>query len=164
MDHFIRSLKIFWRSERILRENELRLITQKTMCHALAGLVAIFGLAMLSLAVFFALVPIMGQALAALSVAGIDLILAGALVTYAGKLKPPPEAAMMQEVRDIAIGDMEYELVKAEKELVGLKNEAQRFIRNPFESFLPFATGPLLNVVLKGMRSSSKKDAKTTAD
>ena len=164
MDHFIRSLKIFWRSERLLKENELRLITQKTMCLALAGLIAIFGLVMLSIAVFFALVPFMGQALAAMSVAGIDLVFAAALVTYAGKLKPPPEAAMMQEVRDMAIGDMEHELLKAEKELHGLKNEAQRFIRNPFESFLPFAMGPLLDVILKGMGSSSKKDSKKTSD
>ncbi|MFT5702529.1 MAG: hypothetical protein ACI8ZB_005451 [Desulforhopalus sp.] len=164
MDHFMRSLKIFWRSERLLRENELRLITQKTMCHALAGLVAIFGLVMLSLAVFFALAPHMGQAFAALSVAGIDLLIAVALIAYAGRLKPPTEALMMKEMRDMAIGDMENELVKAETELLGLKKEAQRFLRNPFEAILPLAMGPLVDVVIKGMRSSSKKDVKTTSD
>lgn len=65
MEHLVRSLKVAWRSERLLRENEIRLLSQKIQFNALAGLVAVFGLVMLSLAVFFGLVPHLGQPLAA---------------------------------------------------------------------------------------------------
>ena len=61
MEHIVRSLKVFWRSERLVRQNDLRLATQKILFLALAGLVAVFGLVMLSISVFFALVPHFGR-------------------------------------------------------------------------------------------------------
>lgn len=157
MDHFLRSLKVFWRSERLLRENELRLLSQKIQCNALAGLVALFGLMMLSLSVFFVLVPYMGNALAALSVGGIDLVLATVLVTYGRSLKPAEEAKMVKEMRDMAVSDMENEMAKAEAEFTKLRSEARRFVRNPMESLLPMALSPLVGAVTKGMLSSKKK-------
>mgnify|MGYP000452871678 CR=1 FL=1 len=65
MEHLARSLKMVWQSERLLRENEIRLTLQKTQLSALAGLVGIFGLVMVSLAVFFVLVLVMVLALVA---------------------------------------------------------------------------------------------------
>lgn len=160
MEHFMRSLKVFWRSERLLGQNELRLLTQKIQCNALAGLVALFGLVMLSLSVFFALVPYMGNALAALVVGGTDMVFAGALVAYARTLKPAPEAKMVKEVRDMAISDMENELAKAETEFATLRSEARKFVRNPMEALLPAAIGPLIAAVAKGALSSKKKVSK----
>ena len=160
MEHFIRSLKVFWRSERLLGQNELRLLTQKIQCNALAGLVALFGLAMLSLSVFFALVPHMGNALAALTVGGTDLILAAVLVAYGRTLKPAAEAAMVKDMRDMALSDMEHELAKAEAEFSKLRSEARRFVRNPMEALLPAALSPLVGVVAKGMLSPKKKSDK----
>lgn len=55
---------------------------------------------------------------------------------------------------------MESELVKAGAELVALRKEARRFVRNPVEALLPVAIGPLVGAVAKGMRSSSKKQDK----
>ena len=164
MDHFIRSLKVFWRSERLIKENELRLAIKKTTINGLAGLVAIFGLVMLSLSVFFALVPYLGNALAALTVGGTDIFLAGALVTYAGSLKPAPETQMVKDMRDMAIGDMEKELAKAEAELAALRTEARKFVRNPIEAILPVAIAPLVGAVAKGVLSSSKKEKKPASE
>ena len=156
MEHFVRSLKVFWRSERMLSQNEFRLMAQKVQCNALAGLVALFGLVMLSLSIFFALVPSFGEALAALTIAGIDLLLAGVLVAYARTLKTSSEIAMVVEVRDLALADMESEVTRAEAEVSALKKEVQKFVRNPFESLLPMAIGPLVGVVAQGLRSQEK--------
>ena len=57
MERFVYSLRVLWRTDRLLTQNEMRLLSQKLQFNALAGLVALFGLVMLSLAVFFALVP-----------------------------------------------------------------------------------------------------------
>lgn len=164
MDHFIRSLKVFWRSERLIGKNELQLLTKKTLLHAMAGLVGIFGLVMLSLSIFFALVPYMGNALAALTVGGTDVVLAVILVAYASSLKPAAEMAMVKEIRDMAISDMEKELEKADAELKTLRNDARKFIRNPFDALMPIAISPLLGAVAKGLRSSNKKKEKPPAD
>lgn len=156
MEHLMRSLKVVWRSERLLRQKEFRLGTQKLLLVALAGLVAIFGLVMLSLAVFFALVPYWGQALAALTVGSIDFVLAGLLVAYAGSLKPAAEVEMVKEVRDIALSDIEEEIALAEAELIALRDDVRRFIRNPIDSLLPGAVGPLLGAVTRGLKSAKK--------
>lgn len=160
MEHFMRSLKVFWRSERLLGQNEIRLLTQKIQCNALAALVALFGLVMLSLSVFFALVPYMGNALAAFTVGGTDLLLATVLVGYARTLKPAAEVEMVKDMRDMALSDMENELAKAEAEFSKLRSEARRFMHNPIEALLPLAISPLVGAVAKGMLASKKKPNK----
>ena len=156
MEHLVRSLKLAWRSERMLRQNELRLAMQKIQFNALAGLVALFGLVMLSLAVFFALVPHWGQALSALTVGGVDLVLAIVLIAYAGSLKPPAEVEIVKEVRDMALGDVEEELALAEAELISLKDEVHNFVRNPLDTLLPVAIGPLIGAVTRGLGAAKK--------
>lgn len=161
MEHIVRSLKVFWRSERLIRQNDLRLATQKILFLALAGLVALFGLVMLSISVFFALVPHFGQAIAALTVGGTDIIIAAILVIYAQSIKPAEEVKMVSEVRDMAISDIEEEIASTGAELAAFRDEARKFIRNPIDMLLPAAMGPLLAAVVKGVRSSKSQNGKT---
>ena len=156
MERFVHSLRILWRTDRLLTQNEIRLLSQKLQFNALAGLVALFGLVMLSLAVFFALVPHWGHSLAALAVGGADVVLAVLLVSYAGSIKPAPEVEMIKEMRDAALNDLKEEVAQADAELVALKDEAHRFLRNPVEALLPAALGPLMGAAVRGLNSRSK--------
>ena len=156
MEHLIRSLKIAWQSERLLKQNEFRLMIQKVQFSALAGLVAIFGLVMLSIAAYFALVPYWGQALSALTIGIIELVLAGLLITYAGRLQTSAEAEMVKEVRDMALGDVEEDLALAEAELITLKDEVHKFVRNPLDTLLPVAIGPLIAAITRGLNAAKK--------
>ena len=153
MERFIHSLKVFWRAERLLKTNELQLNIKKVQLSAGAALVGLFGLVMLTMAIFFTLVPYWGQAGAALAIAGIDLVLAVLLIAWAGSLKRPAEADMVQEVRDMALSDMEHELALADAELKSLKQEVQRFVRNPVDALLPGVIGPLLSGAAKGLKT-----------
>ena len=154
MKHIVQSLKVFWRSERLIRQNDLRLATQKILFLALAGLVAVFGLVMLSISVFFALVPHLGQAIAALTVGGTDIMIAAILVFYAQAIKPAEEVKMVREVRDMAISDIEGEFASTGAELADLRDDVRNFIRNPIDTLLSAAMGPLLGAIVKGVRSS----------
>ena len=158
MEYFVRSFKVFWRSERLLKQNEIRLTAQKIQLNALAGFVAVFGLVMLTLAVFFALVPYMGQALAALTVSGVDLALAGALLAYGRSLKPAPEVEMAREMRDMALSNIEDEVAQAGADFVALKNDVHKLIRNPVDVLLPHAIGPLVSAVTRGLGSMKKNN------
>lgn len=157
MEHLVRSLKTAWRSERLLKKNEFQLTTQKAVLFALAGLVAIFGLVMLSVAGFFALVPYLGQALAAAAVGGFDIAFAAVLIAYAGSLKPGNEVEILKEVRDMALGDVEAEIAHAEAEVVALKDDVHKFVSNPLDTLLPAAIGPLVGAVARGVGSAKKK-------
>lgn len=157
MEHFIRSCKVFWRSERLLKQNDFRLATQKITLHALAGFVALIGLAMLSLSLFFALVPSMGQSLATLAVCGVDFALVGILMGYAKTLKPAPEIELVREMRDMALASMEEEISHAEKEFKSFKKDVQKIVKNPADVLLPMAAGPLLNAAVRGLKATRKQ-------
>jgi len=156
MEHIVRSLKTVWRTERILGKNEFRLMVKKLQLNLLAGVVALFGLVMLSLALFFTLAPLWGQALAALAVGGLELVIALVLISYSGSLSSPVEMEMVREMRDMALQDVEEEVALAQAELVSLKQELHRFIRNPVDSLLPSLIGPLLSAVTRALGANKK--------
>jgi hypothetical protein len=157
MERFVHSLKVFWRAERLLKTNELRLNIKKIQLTLVASLVGVFGLLMLTLALYFTLVPVWGQAGAALTIAGTNLALAAIIIVWAGTLKPASEAEMVREVRDMALADVEYELSLADAEVRALKQEVQRFVRNPVDALLPGMIGPLLSGAAKGLKARKSK-------
>jgi hypothetical protein len=142
MEHLLRSLRLFWRSERLLAEQQFRLRMHQVQFSLLAAFVAVLGLVMLSIAAFFALVPYWGHALAALAVGAADIVLAAALAVYALSLHTSKEAELIKEVRDSALADIE--------------DDVHSFIRNPVGALLVAAFGPLLNAVARGFRSFKK--------
>ncbi|MGD9310947.1 MAG: phage holin family protein [Desulfosarcina sp.] len=156
MEHLMRSLTVFWRSERLLAEYQLKQSSQKIQLNALAGLVGLFGLVMLSLAVFFALVPYWGHALAALVVSGTDLLLAMVLILFARSRKPTAEVNMVSEVRDMALSDIEEEFTLMQEEVVALKEGIHRFMQHPVDTLLPGAIGPLLGAVVRSLGAVKK--------
>jgi hypothetical protein len=157
MERFVRSLRILWRSERLLVEQDVRLGARRIQFNALAGLVGLFGLVMLSLASFFALVPYWGEALAALAVAVGDLVLAAGLIAYARSLTLPAEIDMVREVRDIALSDLEEEMALAEEEIASVKADVQKFVANPVDALLPGLVGPLVAAIARGLASARKQ-------
>ncbi len=160
MERAVRSLKLLWRSERLLAERQLQLGVAKTLFIALAGLIAVFGLGMFSVALFFALAPLWGEAPAALSVGVANLVLAGGLGTYARSLQPGTEIEMVQQVRDMAMTDLEEEAAFAEAEVVALKDDVRSILKNPMEALLPSVVSPLLRAVTGGLRSAKTKKRK----
>jgi hypothetical protein len=156
MEHLMRSLNVLWRSERLLVEYQLKQGTQKIQFNALAALVAVFGLMMLSVAAFFAIAPYWGHALAALTIGGADLLLAAVLTLYARSLRPTPEVEMVREVRNMALSDIEDEIALAETELVAIRDGIHQFMRHPVDMLLPGVIGPLLSAVAKGLGSAKK--------
>ncbi|MEJ2328420.1 MAG: phage holin family protein [Gammaproteobacteria bacterium] len=156
MERFVHSLRILWRTDRLLTQNEIRLLSKKLQLNAVAALVALFGLAMLSLAMFFGLVPYWGESLAALAVGGVDILIAALLIGYARSIKPAPEVEMIREMREVALNDLKDEVALAEAEFVALKDELRSFLRNPVETILPAAIGPLLVAITRALKSRSK--------
>jgi hypothetical protein len=118
--------------------------------------VALFGLVMLSLAVFFALVPYWGNAWSALAVAGADFALAGVLVAAAKAVKPAAEVEMVKEMRDVALGDIEHEVSRADAELKALGDEVRKFVRNPVEALLPGVIGSVFGGLARSAKPREK--------
>ena len=159
MERIAHSLKLFWRSERLIRRNELRLNIKKVQLTAIAAFVAIFGLVMLSLAAFFVLEPLWGKAMSALAVAGFDLALATVLVVTASRLKPAAEVELVREARDLALANIEQEVAAANVELQALRKDIRHFVRHPLESLLPGMIAPLVREVADGLKARTSRSA-----
>ncbi len=155
MERIVQYLKVFWRSERLIRQNELGLLTRKILINGMAGLIAIFGLVMVSPAAFFVLAQNWGGA--ALAIGCVDLLLSVILIMYAGSLKPATEVQMIKEMRDMALTNISDEAGRIESELHKMKKDIQQIIRNPLDIILPQAIGPLLTALTSSLRSVKKE-------
>ena len=56
----------------------------------------------------------------------------------------------------MALNDLEEEMALAEAELVAMKEDLQKFIRNPVDALLPGLIGPILNAVARGLGAAKK--------
>ena len=160
MERLTHSTKVLWRSERLLLGNEVRQGTQKFGFTALAGLVAVFGLAMLGVAFFFVLMPHVGYAMAALIVGVVDFLIAAGLIGYSKSLKPSAEVEMVREMRNMALNDIEDEVAQTEAEIVAFKDGVTRFVRNPLEVLIPGAMGQLVGALTKGVTYQKQRRRK----
>ncbi len=157
MQRITHSLKQLWQSERIIRKQEIRTGVLKVLMLSFAALVLLFGLIMLELAGFFALVPRIGRPLAALAVTGVNLVIAIILLLRARLLKPPAELELVKQVRDMAMEDLEEEAAMVAADVAALRNDINRFVHHPGEALLP-AVGPVIAAVARGVSSMKSKE------
>lgn len=156
MERFTHSLKILWRTERLITERQLQLATQRVQFNALAALAAFFGLIMVSLGAYFALVPSLGQPGAAFAVGCADFAVAALLFLYSKSLQPAPEIAMVREMRDMALSDLQEEVSIAQAELMAVQKEVRSFIRHPVDALMPEGLGSLVNGAVRFLNRSKK--------
>ena len=115
----MRHLRVVWRAESLIIDMRLRAILRRTGFFAFAGLIAVFGLAMLNVAAYFALAPIWGDALAMLVVAVADFIIAGILIAIGSRGTSGIELTLAEELRDQAIEAIEIEARNVAEEISG---------------------------------------------
>lgn len=152
MKRVTRNLTIVWRAERLIAQRRFAVIRKQTAAVAFAGMIAVFGLAMLDVAAFFALRPSLGAPLAALVVALANFVLAGLLAHWASGLSAENEIAPVAEVRDIALEDLEAEAEDLASEVRRAADDVRRVARDPLGAFAPGLVSPLLSAVLKALK------------
>lgn len=170
MELLVRQLKILWSSERMLGEIKLKVFTHKIILGCISALAALFGLGMLNMAAFFHLQTGFGSATAALVVGLINLAFAAILIVMAQKLKPGPEIKVVEEVREMALTDLEAEAQAFQNEILKLRDEVvsmhasiSRLISNPFEAFSPKMIVPIVAAITKLLSAHKDEPAKPAA-
>jgi hypothetical protein len=143
-----RHLRVLWRAERIIAETRLRVLMRRSMLYAFAGLIAVFGLAMLNVAAYFFLRGLWGPIWAALAAALGDFIIAVVVVLIALAIRPGPELPAAIELRDVSMQGLEAELGPLQDRFAWLSRAA----RDPFETVLPAILIPLITSIMRGLR------------
>jgi hypothetical protein len=145
-----RHLRVLWRAERIIAETRLRVLLRRSTLYVFAGLIAVFGLAMLNVAAYFFLAAHWGPIWAALAAALGDLVIALIVVLIALAIRPGPELPAALELRDVAMQGLETELGPLQERFAWLGRAA----RDPFETVLPAMLIPLITAIMRGMRKN----------
>ena len=158
MKRFARSLHILWRAESLLGTIRVSALMKQVGMLAFAALVGVFGVAMLDVAAFFALLPQWGHSGAALAVALGDFVCAMVVVVLAQSVKPGAEVQMLTEVRDMALEDLEAEVAGIETVFVQARKDVMDMVRHPLSAFAPGLLVPLLKSVVSGLRAGKDKE------
>jgi hypothetical protein len=169
METLVRNLKLLWKSDRMLAEIRLKLVAQKIVLFVLAGLGGLFALGMLNMAVFFAIQETLGSAIAALLVGLGNLLLAGILLLVVQRLDTGPEARIVEEVREMALADIEAEAKAFQSELRLVRDEIAdmrsgitSLVKNPIDVLTPRLLLPATAALAK-LVTASGKSARTSA-
>lgn len=159
MQKVTRNLRVLWRTQAMLSEHRLSAMARKSGMMAGAGLMALFGVAMLDVAAFFWLYDTMHPGLAALIVGLANFVLAGALVLIARSDRESREITTVRELQEKALEDLEFEasLVQAEyhairDDLRGIKGQIQNIVSNPSSLISPQLLAPILSAALKAFK------------
>ena len=123
LNAIFRHARVLWRAESLIIEIKLRSVLRRTSLVAFAGLIAVFGLAMLNVAAYFALAPLWGDAWAMLAVAVADFVIAAILLAVASREPANRDLEFATELRDQALEGIETES----------KVAADRFVHRPVE-------------------------------
>jgi membrane protein implicated in regulation of membrane protease activity len=149
MNRISRNISIALRAERLIAQRHLAVIRNQTGLMAAAGLVAGIGLIMVNVAAYFALSTSLTPYWAALIVALVNFLLAFVLAVSASRLSADADVNGATEVRDMALEDLEAEVMSAVAEVRDVASDIRRVVKNPLGAALPALVVPLVDTLLK---------------
>lgn len=135
MEDIIRKLRLLAKAEAILVRLHLQRAVRQISLVLAAALFGLLALAMLNVALYLLLAPRIGAALAAFTVAGIDLLTAVLAVVAAGRLELGPDAAAVETIRDTAMQELAADAERLRKHLENLGDDI-RGIRDTVSGIL----------------------------
>lgn len=149
-----RHLRILWRVEATIAEARLHLTLRRAVLYAFAGLIAVFGLGMLNVAVFFAFASHWGPIWAAVFAACGDFVLALAVAGLALGTRSGTHINNALELRQAALDGIDGELSGLRDPLAWLGGG-----RNAIDKALPAVVVPLLTAIIRTLRKAKSDPA-----
>lgn len=149
-DDIVRNLRALWRADKIIAEIRLRHMLVGLGLKAFAALIAAFGLLMLELAAYFALVQIWSAIIAAAALGVFNFIVAGLILLVAARQPSGRDLELANEIHGAAMDALQLDVQAVQAQLAHV-------LRNPLDSILPSALAPLLTIVLRSLRRTRPK-------
>lgn len=155
-ENVVKHLRVLWRTDRIIAEIQLRHMLIGLGLRAFAALIAAFGLLMLELSAYFALVQIWSAISAAAILGAVNFAIAAILFLIGGRKPGGRELELATEIHGSSIDALQTEARALQSQLYGT-------IHNPLNSVLPMLIVPLITIIVKSLRKPAAKPAAATA-
>ncbi|MDN4986698.1 phage holin family protein [Bradyrhizobium arachidis] len=154
-ENVIKHLRALWRTDRIIADIRLRHLLVGFGLRAFAALIAAFGLLMLELSAYFALLQIWSAIAAAAVLGAINFAIAAALFIAAGRPPSGRDIELANEIHDTSIEALQIEARAFQGQLTGA-------VHHPLSTIVPVLV-PLIAVIVKNMRKTTRESAADTA-
>ena len=165
IEDFIGNFHGLWRAESIIAHLRFRQHLTGAMLKCFAGLIAVFGLLMLDVTVFFALEQYFGRVWSAASVSLFDFFVAGCLVVVATTRPISGELTLALEARQAALQGFESDARLIQDyfsalsgELRSIKSSMANFAKHPLDEAFSKLVVPLSAVLLRALEKKLNPD------
>ena len=119
-DNVVKHLRALWRTDRIIADIRLRQMLTSLGLRAFAALIAAFGLLMLELAAYFALVQIWSAISAAAVLGVVNFVIATVLFVIAGRSPASRELELANEIHGSAVDALQIEAWAMQSQFSGM--------------------------------------------
>ena len=116
-ENVVKALRALWRTDRIIADIRLKHLLVSLGLRAFAALIAAFGLLMLELAAYFALVQIWSAISAAAVLGLVNFVIAAVLFVLAGRPPSGRELELASEIHGSAVDTLQIEARAAQAQV-----------------------------------------------
>ena len=155
-ENVVKHLRVLWRTDRIIADIRLRHLLMGLGVRAFAALIAAFGLLMLELSAYFALVQIWNAIAAAAILGGINFAIAAALFLIAGRAPSGRDIELANEIHDASIEALQIEARALQAQVSGA-------VHHPLSTIVPVLV-PLIAIIVKTLRKTAGESASSPSE
>ena len=145
-DNVVRHLRALWRTDRIIADIRLRHLLVGLGLRAFAALIAAFGLLMLELSAYFALVQIWSAIAAAAILGAVNFAIAAVLFVIAGRAPSGRDIDLANEIHGASIEALQLEARALQAQVSGA-------VHHPLSTIVPVLV-PLIAIIVKSLRKT----------
>ena len=154
-ENVVKHLRALWRTDRIIADIRLRHLLIGLGLRAFAALIAAFGLLMLELSAYFALVQIWSAIAAAAILGAVNFAIAGLLFVVAGRAPSGRDIELANEIHGASVEALQLEARALQAQVTGA-------VHHPLTTIVPVLV-PLIAIIVKSLRKTTKESAVAAA-
>jgi hypothetical protein len=151
-ENVVKHVRALWRTDRIIADIKLRHLLMGLGLRAFAALIAAFGLLMLELSAYFALVQIWSAISAAAILGAVNFTIAAMLFAVASRPPSGRELELANEIHGTSVDALQLEVRALQSELSGM-------IHHPLNGVLPLLIVPLITIIIKSLKRPAARAA-----
>ena len=144
-ENVVKHLRVLWRTDRIIADIRMRHMLVGLGLRAFAALIAAFGLLMLELSAYFALVQICSAMYAAAILGAVNFVIAGILFAIAARPPSGRELELATEIHGSSVDALQLEARALQSQVSGA-------FHHPLNGILPLLIVPLITIIIKSLK------------
>lgn len=155
-ENVVKHLRVLWRTDRIIADIRMRHMLAGLGLRAFAALIAAFGLLMLELSAYFALVQIWSAISAAAILGALNFGIAAILFAIAARPPAGRELELATEIHGSSVDALQLEARALQSQMSGM-------IHHPLNGVLPLLLVPLITIIVKSLKKPKTATAARAA-